>query len=97
MWHPGDAAFPLRPHVQLAPGAAEIVQADDLAGRNVIEQPMREPAGGETADVREQKFDLNAVRRAPLSGGDLVARAIHHAVCSLVPSYCSGLDRGNLC
>jgi hypothetical protein len=61
----GDAAFPQRLDVQLAPGPAQVIQADDLAGGNIIEQTVGKRAPGEPTDSGDQNFHAGFLLLAP--------------------------------
>ena len=54
------SALAKRFDVQMAAGATEIIEPDDLDARVMVEQSVRDSAPSETADSGEQEFHLAA-------------------------------------
>ena len=53
------SSLPKRLDIQMTPGTAQIVQADEFNRRVMIEQAMGNAAPGETADSGEEKLHFN--------------------------------------
>jgi hypothetical protein len=68
-----NAPFLKRLAVQLASGTAEIVDANDLMGRLLIEKSMRKAAADKPADTGDKNFHLVG------SGEDVLSR-IHKMI-----------------
>jgi len=60
----GDPAFSQRFDVQLAAGPAQIIEANNLSGGDIIEKTVSERASGEPAYARDEDFHGMALLRA---------------------------------